>query len=58
MIDHEKRRALWYLLRSDWSLVGSPEFLNDSRVTSDVLFATNEDDGETTAEVLDLGDPL
>ena len=58
MIDHQKRWALSYLFRSDWSLVGPPKLLNDSRVTPDVLLATDEDDGETTAEVLDLGDPL
>ena len=58
MIDRGKRWALPYLFRSDWSLIGLPEFFNDSRVTPDVLLATNEDDGETTTEVVDLRDPL
>ena len=57
MIDHQKRWEL-YLLRSDWSLVAPPKLLDDSGVTPDVLLATNEEDGETTAEVLDFGDPL
>jgi len=58
VIDHGKRWALSYLFRSDWSLVGPPEFLNDSRVAPDVLFAADEEDRETTTEVVDLGNPL
>ena len=47
-----------YLLRSDWSLVGPSEFFNDSWVASEILLAANEEDRETTAEVLYLGNPL
>jgi hypothetical protein len=53
-----KAMPLSYLFRSNRSLVGPPKFFNDPRVTSNVLLATNEDDGETAAEVLDLGNPL
>ena len=43
---------------SDWSLVDSSEFFNDSRVASEVLLAADKEDGQTAAKVLDLGDPL
>lgn len=50
--------GLSYLFGGDWPLVGPSKLLNDSRVTPNVLLATNEDDGEAVTEVLDLGDPL
>ena len=47
-----------YLLWRDWSLVGLPELLNNSLVAAEILLAAHEDDGEPSAEVHDLGDPL
>ena len=34
------------------------QFLNRLGVVSEILLATNEDDGETLAEMQDFGDPL
>lgn len=39
-------------------MVGLPKFLNNPRVTSEILLAANEDDGQTATEVLDFGNPL
>jgi hypothetical protein len=46
------------LLRGHRTLVGLPELLDCLRVTSQVLLATNQDDGQAGAKVHDLGDPL
>ena len=52
------RRLETYLLWRDWPLVGLPELLNNSLVAAEILLAAHEDDGETGAEVHDLGNPL
>ena len=51
-------RKVTYLLRSNRPLVGLPELLNHSGVAPEILLAADEDDGETGAEVHDLGNPL
>ena len=51
-------RKVTYLLRSNRPLVGLPELLNHSGVAPEILLTANENDGETGAEVHDLGNPL
>ncbi len=55
--------AIWqdgwtYLLRGHWPLVRLPELLNYTGVAPEILLAADKDDGETGAEVHDLGNPL
>jgi len=40
------------------SLIAPPELLNRTLVVSQVLLASNQQDGETSAEMLDLREPL
>lgn len=47
-----------YLLGGDRSLTCLPKLLNDTRVTSEILLASNENDRQTSAEVHDFGNPL
>jgi hypothetical protein len=47
-----------YLLRGDGLLAGLAELLDCLVVVSQILLATNQNDGETLAEVKDLRDPL
>lgn len=47
-----------YLLRGDGLLAGLSELLDGLLVVSQILLAADEDDGETLAEVQNLGDPL
>jgi len=44
--------------RGDGGLVDPPQFLDGALIVSQVLLAGNQENGETTAEVLDLGEPL
>lgn len=46
------------LLGSDRTLACLPELLNHPRITSKVFLATNKDDGQTSTEMHNLGDPL
>ena len=52
--------AKWrkYLLGGDWPLVRLPELVNNTGVAPEILLATDENDGETGAEVHNLGNPL
>ena len=50
--------AMTYLLRGDWLLGGLCKFFLGSRVMSEIVLATNEDDGKALAEMEDFGDPL
>jgi len=47
-----------YLLGANGLLGGLVELLNGLRVVAQILLATNQDDGETLAEVKNLGNPL
>ena len=47
-----------YLLRGNGLLARLPQLLDRLRIVSQILLAANKDDGETLAEVEDLGDPL
>lgn len=47
-----------YLLRSDRTLICLAELLNHSGLTSEILLATDQDDGQTSAEMSYFGDPL
>ena len=47
-----------YLLGGNRPLVSLPELLNHSGVAPEILLAADKDDGETGAEVHDLGNPL
>ena len=47
-----------HLLGGDRPLVGLAELLNHSGVAPEILLAADEDDGETSAEVHDFGNPL
>lgn len=47
-----------YLLRGDRLLRGLGELLNSLGVVAQILLATNKDNGETLAEVKNLGNPL
>jgi len=47
-----------YLLGSDWLLRGLVQLLNSLGIISEVLLASNEDDGKTLAEMQDFGNPL
>ena len=47
-----------HLFRSDRSLARLPEFLNYTWVASKVLFASNKDDRQTSAEMHNFGNPL
>lgn len=47
-----------YLLRGDGLLAGLAELLNGLVVVSQILLATNQDDGKALAEVKNLRDPL
>ena len=55
--DRDRKRRT-YLLGSDWPLVRLPELVNNTGVAPEILLAANENDGETSAEVHNLGDPL
>ena len=58
MIDRQKRWMLTYLFRRDWPFVDLAKFFNDPRVMPEVLLATDEEEGRTTAKVSDVVDPL
>lgn len=47
-----------HLFRRHRALAGLPKLLNHTGVTSEVLLASNENDGQASAEVHHLGDPL
>jgi hypothetical protein len=47
-----------YLLGSNGLLAGLVKLLDGLLVVTQVLLATDEDDGETVAEVKNFGDPL
>ena len=47
-----------YLLSSDGALRGLVQLLNGLGVVAQILLTTNQDDGETLAEVENLGNPL
>lgn len=47
-----------YLLGRDRLLAGLAELLNGLVVVSQILLATNQDDGEALTEVKNLRDPL
>ena len=47
-----------YLLWGNRPLIRLPQLLDDSRVTSQILLAANQNDWETGAEVHNLGNPL
>lgn len=47
-----------YLLGRDGLLARLSQLLNDLLVVSQVLLATDQDDGKALAEVKNLGDPL
>ena len=49
---------LTYLLGSDGALGGLVQLLNGLGVVTQILLATNQDNGEALAEVENLGDPL
>lgn len=53
-----KRRKGTYAFGADGCLVVSPEILNGALVVSQIFLAGNQQDGEATAEVLNLGEPL
>lgn len=46
------------LLRGHRLLAGLSQLLDDLLVVSEILLATDEDDGKTLAEVQNLRDPL
>jgi hypothetical protein len=50
--------GLCYLLGGYGLLARLAELLDRLLVVSEILLATNKDNGETLAEVEDLGDPL
>lgn len=50
--------CLSYLLGSNRLLACLVEFLDGLLVVTEILLATNENDGQALAEVHDLGDPL
>ena len=53
--------AIWrlaYLLGSNGLLAGLVELLNGLLVVTQILLATNKNDGETAAEMKNFGDPL
>jgi hypothetical protein len=47
-----------YLLGSNGFLAGLVELFNCFLVVTEILLATDEDDGETAAEMKDFRDPL
>lgn len=47
-----------HLFGSDWPLAGLPELLDDSGLASEILLAADKDDGQASAEVHHLRDPL
>ena len=47
-----------YLLGSNGLLAGLVELFNGLLIVTQILLATNEDDGETAAEMKNFGDPL
>lgn len=47
-----------YLLGSNGLLAGLVKLFNGLLVVTQILLATNEDDGEAAAEVNDFGNPL
>jgi len=47
-----------YLALTDGALGGLVELLNGLRVVTQILLTANQDNGETLAEVEDLGNPL
>lgn len=47
-----------YLFRGNGLLGGLVQLFNSLLVVSQILLATDEDDGQAGAEVQDLGDPL
>lgn len=51
-------RAVPYLLLADGGLRGLGELLNHLSVVAEIDLASNENDGETLAEVKDFGNPL
>jgi len=47
-----------YAFGADGCLVVSPKLLNGALIVSQILLAGNQEDGESTAKVLDLREPL
>ena len=47
-----------YLLGRHWTLVRLAKLLDNTGVPSQILLATNEDDGKACTKVHDLGNPL
>lgn len=47
-----------YLLGGDGLLAGLVKLLDGFLIITEILLAADEDDGQTTAEMHDLGDPL
>lgn len=45
-------------LRADGSLVAPPQLLDGALVVAQILFAGNQQDGESTAKMLNLREPL
>lgn len=54
----QMQHLITYLLRRDGLLASLPQLLNGLLVETQILLATNEDDGKALAEVKNLGNPL
>lgn len=54
----QKTCGVTYLLRGDGLLRGLGELFNSLGVVAQILLAANKDNGETLAEVKNLGNPL
>lgn len=52
------RSAATHLLGGHWALVRLAKLLDDPRVPSEILLATDKDDGKSSTEMHDLRDPL
>lgn len=51
-------RGYAYLFGGDWLLARLVELFDGLLVVAEILFAADQDDGKTTAEMQDFGDPL
>jgi hypothetical protein len=50
--------CLSYLFWGNWLLAGLVELFDSLLIITQILLATDEDDGEATAEMQNLGNPL